>query len=531
MNKRFGVMIDCSRNAVMTKQSLFSFIDYVKSFGYNSIMLYTEDTYEVNNEPYFGYLRGRYSKQELKEIDAYCVKNGIELIPCIQTLAHLNSIFKWQEYSSINDIDDVLLVDEERTYLLIENVFNTIAECFSSRTVHIGMDEARHVGLGRYLQKNGYSNRFDVLYNHLNKVVEIGKRHGFECLMWSDMFFRLANNGDYYVKPNGKMKPDVKDKIPDALGLVYWDYYHIQKTDYDAMIDAHDCLTAKSLWFAGGAWSWLGFAPSNRFALKSMAPAMQSCREKNVDNIFITVWGDDGGECSRFSVLPSLFYIKRIYDGQNDEQRIKQDFYSIVGETFDDMMLLDLPNIPCDESCAHFVSPAKYSLFADLFLGFVDTQLAENGNEYYKKCAKILYKKRNGKFSRLFETAYRLCDVLADKYRLGVKIRSAYKDKNKKLLREYISIVDVIIKKLNLFYSALRNQWFSENKPNGFDVQDMRFGGLERRLLSCKQRLIDYVNGKIDCICELEEPLLDTKENDDGTYYNSFRENCTVNIL
>ena len=36
--------------------------------GLNSMMLYTEDTYTVDNYPYFGYLRGRYSKEELKEI-------------------------------------------------------------------------------------------------------------------------------------------------------------------------------------------------------------------------------------------------------------------------------------------------------------------------------------------------------------------------------------------------------------------------------------------------------------------------------
>ncbi len=63
--------------------------------GYDTLMLYTEDTYEVDNQPFFGYKRGRYTKQELKEIDAYCISAGIELVPCIQMLAHLNCMFKW----------------------------------------------------------------------------------------------------------------------------------------------------------------------------------------------------------------------------------------------------------------------------------------------------------------------------------------------------------------------------------------------------------------------------------------------------
>ena len=156
--------------------------------GYNFAMLYTEDTYEVENEPFFGYKRGRYSKNELKEIDSYARSVGVELIPCIQTLAHLNAPLHWDEYRPIFDIDDIIMVDEERTYELIENMFRSLAESYTSRKVHIGMDEAHHVGLGRYLDAHGYSNRYELLIRHLNKVCDIAKKYGFEPMMWSDMF-------------------------------------------------------------------------------------------------------------------------------------------------------------------------------------------------------------------------------------------------------------------------------------------------------------------------------------------------------
>ena len=40
--KRFGVMLDMSRNAVMKISDLKKYIKIVKSFGYNMIMLYTD---------------------------------------------------------------------------------------------------------------------------------------------------------------------------------------------------------------------------------------------------------------------------------------------------------------------------------------------------------------------------------------------------------------------------------------------------------------------------------------------------------
>lgn len=53
-----GVMIDCSRNAVMKKSYVLWLLRRLALAGLNTCMLYTEDTYEVPNHPFFGYMRG-----------------------------------------------------------------------------------------------------------------------------------------------------------------------------------------------------------------------------------------------------------------------------------------------------------------------------------------------------------------------------------------------------------------------------------------------------------------------------------------
>ena len=63
----FGVMIDCSRNGVMKPTQVMRLIDALAKMGYNMLELYTEDTYEVEEEPYFGYLRGRYTGEEIRQ--------------------------------------------------------------------------------------------------------------------------------------------------------------------------------------------------------------------------------------------------------------------------------------------------------------------------------------------------------------------------------------------------------------------------------------------------------------------------------
>ena len=118
--KRFGTQIDCSRNAVMNVAAIKRWIDLVAAMGHNTLMLYTEDTYEVDGHPYFGYGRGRLTREEMKELNTYGAERGIELIPSINTLAHMGTIFRWKQYDDIHDCEDIMLCEDERTYALID---------------------------------------------------------------------------------------------------------------------------------------------------------------------------------------------------------------------------------------------------------------------------------------------------------------------------------------------------------------------------------------------------------------------------
>lgn len=308
--KTFGTMLDCSRNAVMTAESVRRWIDLTAKLGCNTLHLYMEDTYEVDSQPYFGHLRGRYSKAELKQIDAYAAAHGMQVIPCIQTLAHVNALFHWPVYREIRDAADILLTGDERTYALVDGMFRTLRECLRTNIINIGMDEADLLGLGKYLTLHGYRDRFSILMEHLRRVSEMAKKYGFELLMWGDMFFRLAG-GDYFTNFNqdpklGEIPEEVRQLVPENIHLVYWDYFSRDRQSYERNIDAHNAIKSGS-WFAGGLWTWAGFAPHNTFSIATMREAMKACHAKGVENVVMTMWGDNGAECSKFAVLPALF--------------------------------------------------------------------------------------------------------------------------------------------------------------------------------------------------------------------------------
>ena len=513
--RRFGTLIDCSRGAVMTVASIKKWIDIIADLGYNTLMLYTEDTYEIEGQPYFGYLRGRYSHKELREIDDYAASKDIELIPCIQTLAHMEAIFRWwKAYHEIRDCNDILLVGEEKTYELIDAMFATMHKCFRSRTIHIGMDEAHMLGRGQYQDIHGYQDRFDILLSHLQRVSEIAKKYGFELLMWGDMFFRLLNTdvlGDY-CNQEVVLPEKVSAMIPDNVNLVYWDYYSRDQAHYDRNIRSHAAIK-ENIWFAGGLWSWTGFAPHNQFSMNATQAAFNACIENGVKDVFLTIWGDDGAECGKFSLLPSLYYASEIAKGNNDMQAIKAGFEKKFGIRFDDFMLLDLVGTPNDNP--EIVNPDRYMLFNDCFMGILNSTIEEEGmSQSYIPCAEKLKALESHKeYGYLFATMRSLCDVLAIKFELGSQTRKAYDAKDIAALKEIVERYNTLLELLDVFYARFRTQWFTENKPNGFEAHDIRLGGLIQRVKHCRDRLKAYIAGEVETLSELDEHLLDDSGN------------------
>lgn len=510
--KTFGTMLDCSRNAVMTAESVRRWIDLTAKLGCNTLHLYMEDTYEVDSQPYFGHLRGRYSKAELKQIDAYAAAHGMQVIPCIQTLAHVNALFHWPVYREIRDAADILLTGDERTYALVDGMFRTLRECLRTNIVNIGMDEADLLGLGKYLTLHGYRDRFSILMEHLRRVSEMAKKYGFELLMWGDMFFRLAG-GDYFTNFNqdpelGEIPEEVRQLVPENIHLVYWDYFSRDRQSYERNIDAHNAIKSGS-WFAGGLWTWAGFAPHNTFSIATMREAMKACHAKGVENVVMTMWGDNGAECSKFAVLPALFTVSQMAQDIDDVETIHANFEREFGIQFEDFRALDLIGTQNDSAEAIY-NPEKYLLYCDPFMGQFDNRVKSGDAAGYADCAARLSRyESHAEYGYLFRSLRTLCDFLRVKADLGIRTRAAYLSGDKTAAKALCSDYDTAVERLADFYAAYEQQWMRENKPQGFDVVDLRIGGQRQRLLHCRDRLLAYAEGRLDRIEELEEPVLD----------------------
>ena len=514
-----GAMLDMSK-AVMNVKTVKIMLTRMALMGLNCCMLYTEDTYEVPEYPYFGHLRGRYSKEELKELDKFALSVGIELIPCIQTLGHLATFLKWRASTVVKDGATTLLVGEEETYKLIDAMFKNLAECFTTRRLHVGMDETFDLGTGRYLTLNGYRDKKELYFEHLEKVRDIAKKHGFKPMMWSDMFFRLAgkdleNYVDYDVRV--KFDDEAKAKIPQGVQPVFWDYYHDNEDFYEKNIVTHREVFEEETLFAGGVWLWNCQCPLFRLSLRNTIPALEACKKQSLKQVIATVWG--GSEASLVLSLVGLaWYASFDYSGEYNEDKVRETFENACNASYDKLFSFNL----VENSLKGIFNGARELLYNDPLLGMADIHFEGNDiRGYYEKLLPQLEQnKADGIFAPACETMLSLASLLINKGSFSLDVKKAYDEKDTKKLKELIDECDIIIEKIKVFKTAFKKMWFEYNKPFDLEVRDIHFGGMIARFETVKERIQMYLDGKISTIEELDAPRLPIVVSTEGDFIN-----------
>lgn len=494
-----NVLLNLRGNGVPTMATLKKLADYFSAMHYKGIYFGFSGVFELKDEPRFGWLRGRYSKADIIEFDKYCETKGIRLMPAIQSFGQLYSLGKYADYRGIFETWDTTLVDEEKTYAFFDKWIRVLRDCFRADRLHIGLDDCLPNGFVAHLNKFGYEEKYAILARHAKRICEIAKKYGFSVEMWSDIYQRGASLDtlddvilsvrDFDFEDKGL--PHILTRSEEKVAL------EIEKT----------ARLSKNTSFTTEARCWFGFAPDNMNAIKAVKTSMDLCRKYDIKGYNVEITLDRGSECSWFAALPTLYFASEYALGNTDciENVNKEKFFAITGVTFDNFLLLDLPNKPyLNKEYPESNSKCMFYLYNDPFLGTMNPLVSDEIGEAYKKLVSIFDSVNEGKFSYLFEMASMLCRVLSNKAELGKKIENAYKSGDKRTLETIAEkTIPQIIEDIETLFSVFENAWVQEKKSFGIEVHAHRFGGLIERLRQIQKKLIGYVEGVINELSEV----------------------------
>ncbi len=510
-----SAMIDASRCAVPTVKTLKGLFDRMALMGYNAVLLYIEDVVELEGRPYFGYMRGRYTVDELKAIDDYAYEYGIEIIPCIECYGHMGKYLIWDEAKEIRDTADVLMAREPKTFEFVEQLIRTLSSALRSRRIHLGMDEAWDMGRGKFLDKHGYVPPFDIFNEFMDELMKITEKYGLKPMMWSDMYFRISNkNNDLYYEEDIEIPDDVKAKIPENVDLVFWHYGEKHECD-DYMLKKHNELN-RNIMFAGGNWGWIGHFPEHNYMMSTSRFSLTACRNNNVKEAMMTIWCNDNAECDPFANLYSLSYFAELcYNVDPTDEYINSRFEACTGasaELFYKMSYYhnDFERKPHHE---HYSTRflGKHLFWQDIMEGLYDTHLFEKKMSDHYEMSRDVYKNalNDEKWGYLYEYAYRAFDFLATKTEIAEKLVPAYKSGDKETLKNILEVLLPALREKTLaVHRAHKAAWLRNNKTIGWQNLDIRYYGIVGRCDTAMELISAYLRGETDRLEELEETRL-----------------------
>ena len=511
---RLAAMIDLSRNSVYTVKTMKRFLCQLALMGFNTAYLYMEDTYELPGYPYFGYRRGRYSLEEQKELDDFADALGIELVPCIQTLAHLRTAIRWNYMEPMRDTIDNLMVGQDGTVTLVEAMIAHFSKTFRSRRIHLGMDEAVNLGTGRYLRHQGYRNHREIIMEHLQITCSLCKKYGLEPMIWDDMLFRDHTPLMNYYGDSDPLTPEQKAQFPDNLSFVYWDYYHDTQAEYEQQLKRRGCVQTL---FAGGMWKWGGWAPNFTKSFHDSVCAVEACCNHNVQEIMVTLWGDDGDETPLATVLPglALFGLLRFGSAQPSQTdgmcRLLSDTPLAVYEAMEQLDLI--PDLP--EKNLEALIPHKLLLYGDiaseLFMGSITkdpNRLAKHYRDLSGKYAALGQDIRDMHLKNILQMYHHLAGSICARCEAAMALHEGYSSKLSSALDDAAQKLLIYADHVKQFHTAAVLVWSRECKGQGMEIIDLRLGGIQARCHALVQRLKLYREGIIDTLTELDEPEL-----------------------
>ena len=505
--KKCGVMLDMSRDGVMKVSALKKFIDVLSKIGMNAVYIYLEDTYEIKGYPMFGYMRGRYTIDELREIDNYCVSKGVDFVPCIQTLGHMAQYLRYPQAANVRDTENELLCGAQETYELIEAMIKTMRESISGNKLHIGMDEALELGNGKYYQLHGFEEKSVIFRKHLDRVCEICKKYDFTPMIWDDVARTLikAENCD-----------DLANALPD-VELVPWRYGICKPDPVKPLIDDLKKFE-RPITFAGGGWTWGTLLPRYNWANATVVTTAKAASENGVENFMLTLWGDDGCQCNYWLAMPQILALA-YYNEYGKEGTIEElcKYSEEIGVI--DYSICEIANV-FDQPKGYDTCVGKRLIWGDICFNSArvfDKEYSEILQEAAKKIQPFIHRRDCNK--AFYEYIHICLKTVSLKAYLLTNIRDAYFKKDREFLSE---VLEIHLPALRRLYIRLekkhRELWLDTYKPYGYQKVECRYGSQLMRIKYLSDRLKDYLNGKIDALDEFnEEPL--PSENEGNTSF------------
>jgi hypothetical protein len=189
------------------------FVRRLKRWGFNAVVVEMEDKFRFSNQPALIHPDAP-SHAEWREWARGCRDMGVDVIPLVQTLGHLEFALNRPEYATLREAPRLthhVDVTNPASKAFVLDLVSEVIDVFEPATyVHVGGDEtwelARSPRVASLAKQEG---RGALYLRHLLPVFSSVSRQGLRPMLWHDMCLS---------------HPEIIDRIPKDVVMVHWDY-------------------------------------------------------------------------------------------------------------------------------------------------------------------------------------------------------------------------------------------------------------------------------------------------------------------
>ncbi|UAJ78900.1 family 20 glycosylhydrolase [Leifsonia sp. ZF2019] len=311
-----GYLLDISRDRVPTRETLVRYLDLAERARLNHFELYIEHTFAYRGHEVVWEDASPLTAEDLRWFDAQCVARGIDFVPSVNCLGHMERWLVHDEYRDRAEKPDgfewagehrpaaTLRPTRENADFVLE-LLTEIAATTSSGKINIGADEPFELGLGASAALVDERGRGEVYFDYVQYLLENLTRRGYQVEFWADIFAE---------------HPELMGRVPRGAVPVVWQYdgpalsaaaieraddeqharwaamdFDVEATRSGVRGRAAGLIAAgEPFWLAPGTSTWQSFVGRIDNATDNLADVARTGLDTGARGYLITQWGDYG---------------------------------------------------------------------------------------------------------------------------------------------------------------------------------------------------------------------------------------------
>ncbi|MFP4661842.1 MAG: beta-N-acetylhexosaminidase [Halanaerobiales bacterium] len=219
-----GFYHDVTRGKVPTLDTLKELVDRISFYKINQLQLYVEHTFAFKNMSEIWSGADPLTAEEIMELDQYCQKRHVELVPSLSTFGHLYEALTTSTYNHLAELDagpedpyswidrqrhHTLDVSNPESFQFVQDMLDQYIPLFSSDKFNICCDETFDLGEGKNQELAEKIGKGRLYVNFLSRIIDYVKGYNKELMFWGDIIIQ---------------HPELLDEIPDDVICLNWEY-------------------------------------------------------------------------------------------------------------------------------------------------------------------------------------------------------------------------------------------------------------------------------------------------------------------